>query len=754
MEPTPRTAQRWNDDLELVFGLARRTVRKWRPALITFLLVAVAAGAFIKFWPRQYRSEAVVLYREGMQWTSSEAPNPRRVGQRLRDSLLARALLTKVIEEMNLYPRLVKAGRMMEAVEEMRLAVQFRIDQSDVYVLSYLGDSPKQAQQVTARLTELLIGENARLRSEQAQVAGSFLEAEKKRNEAELAAKEGALLRFLARHPEFATEQSPLGGSLRARARRESAPGGDRESDALAALRREEDRLRRQLSNPGQARAPQDPTLVTAKEEAEAKLRTAQRELSEKRSSFTEQHPDVRAAEAAVRSAQEGYRRALESMEAAEPRVLNERLNQVQQEIAAFRRTQAQGRPALPDPSTSTEAAQRIVANEAEWARLSREAAEARERFQQLETRQFVASMTASMAASGQSSQIIVIDPAFLPAQPVGRSRTTQAIIGLALALVLGVGVAFLLALSDDVVREAADVERLQLGAVLLDLRRRDLPTGAVPGDAGARPGLGEAAGALTPGRKGGGAAGKGGTAAGKSTALVLSGDAELAGPGGSPAAFVRVHRFPNLKGDDPRLVMLNAPESAAAAAFRVLRHRLRERGDPRTILVTSAARSEGKSFCAANLALALGEGDRARVLLLEANFRSPFLAQLFGFTPPACAGEQLEAHRQQPGQQWEAVETVVPSLHTLAISPGSTARPLLDRALDLCVAAFRLAGYDYIVIDGPDVLGSADVNLMQETIDGMLIVVRGRSSRGRDIRAAIGQIGSKNLAGFTLLGS
>lgn len=753
MDPTPKTAPNWNDDLQLVFGLARRTLRKWRPALATFLLVAVATGAFIRFWPKQYRSEAVVLYREGMQWTSSEAPNPRRVGQRLRDSLLARALLTRVIEEMKLYPRLVGAGRMVEAVEEMRLAIGFRIDQSDVYVLSYLGDTPQQAQQVTARLTELLIGENARLRSEQAQVAGSFLEAEKKRNEAELAAKEGALLRFLARHPEFATEQSPLGGSLRARARRESAPGADRESDALAALRREEERLRRQLTNPGQNRPPQDPTLVTAKDEAEAKLRVAQRELAEKRSSFTEQHPDVRAAEAAVRTAQDAYRRALEAMEAAEPRVLNERLNQVQQEIAAFRRTQVQGRPALPDPTTSTEAAQRIVANEAEWARLSREAAEARERFQQLETRQFVASMTASMAASGQSSQIIVIDPAFLPAQPIGRSRTTQALIGLALALLFGVGVAFLLALSDDVVHEAADLERLRLGAVLLDLRRGHLPAGAIAGGAqgASRGGGGDPPAAPAPGGKPG-AAGKG-APTGKPTALARTGPGELSGPGGSPA-FVRVHRLPQLKGDDPRLVMLNAPESPAAAGFRVLRHRLREHGDPRTILVTSASRGEGKSFCAANLALALGEGDRAKVLLLEANFRSPCLAQLFGFTPPVCAGEQLEAHRQQPGQQWEAVEAVVPSLHTLAIAPGSTAKPLLDRALDLCVAAFRLAGYDYIVIDGPDVLGSADVNLMQETIDGMLLSVRARSARGRAIRSAIGQIGSKNLAGFALLGS
>ena len=55
----------------------------------------------------------------------------------------------------------------------------------------------------------------------------------------------------------------------------------------------------------------------------------------------------------------------------------------------------------------------------------------------------------------------------------------------------------------------------------------------------------------------------------------------------------------------DDRLVMHLAPKSARAAAFRMLRYKLVERGHPRTVAVTSAEPRDGKTTCAANLALA-----------------------------------------------------------------------------------------------------------------------------------------------------
>jgi Mrp family chromosome partitioning ATPase len=217
-------------------------------------------------------------------------------------------------------------------------------------------------------------------------------------------------------------------------------------------------------------------------------------------------------------------------------------------------------------------------------------------------------------------------------------------------------------------------------------------------------------------------------------------------------SGLVRVHRTPSTS-TDPRLVMLNPSDSLAPASFRILRHRLAaQHKEARTILVTSPVTGEGKTFCAVNLALALGEGGQARVLLFEANFRSPSLARLLGFDPSVCLGEQLESHRAQPSQPWVVAETTVPWLHTAAVAPASEVRPVLNATMELFIAEFRSAGYDYIVIDGPAVLGTADVNLLEESIDGIVMTAWAGHSRAGAITRAIEQIGKSKLLGFALL--
>ncbi|HYJ07600.1 MAG TPA: P-loop NTPase, partial [Polyangiaceae bacterium] len=84
----------------------------------------------------------------------------------------------------------------------------------------------------------------------------------------------------------------------------------------------------------------------------------------------------------------------------------------------------------------------------------------------------------------------------------------------------------------------------------------------------------------------------------------------------------------------DRRLILLNEPGSARARSFRLLQHRLAAEHDPRIIAVTSALPGEGKTTCAANLALVLAETSFARVLLLDANLKRPSIADVFGYEP------------------------------------------------------------------------------------------------------------------------
>ncbi len=237
---------------------------------------------------------------------------------------------------------------------------------------------------------------------------------------------------------------------------------------------------------------------------------------------------------------------------------------------------------------------------------------------------------------------------------------------------------------------------------------------------------------------------------------LAAEGSVEVRVGGGAPDAprtqvWVATHKPP--EDPDERLILICDPDSARAASFRVLRHRLQERGDPRVIAVTSAGRKEGKTTCAVNLALALGECGRARVLLVEANLRAPALAPLFGFLPPECFTAQMTRHKEKPLDAWSVVEVFSPYLHVLAVKPDAAGKPLLDGpAFSIAMEMLTQAGYDYVIVDTPPVLGAADVNLIEDSCDGVLFTAWARNTSSRSLRAAIEQLAPAKLLGVTLL--
>jgi Mrp family chromosome partitioning ATPase len=196
----------------------------------------------------------------------------------------------------------------------------------------------------------------------------------------------------------------------------------------------------------------------------------------------------------------------------------------------------------------------------------------------------------------------------------------------------------------------------------------------------------------------------------------------------------------------------------ALGGALRVLRHRLEvQRGQGLwTFGVTSARPGEGKSTTAAQLAAVLAEAQRARVLLVEGCFERPSLARLFGVDVPAGLGFSAQVARRMGGGEasarpW-AVLALSPSLHALlegaadASYPGALYAPLFRVAVEQLGRA-----YDWVVVDAPSVLGSGDANVVEEAVDGMLLVARSGRSRAGDLRAAVKQLGLRKAVGVVL---
>jgi Mrp family chromosome partitioning ATPase len=215
----------------------------------------------------------------------------------------------------------------------------------------------------------------------------------------------------------------------------------------------------------------------------------------------------------------------------------------------------------------------------------------------------------------------------------------------------------------------------------------------------------------------------------------------------------VMQHQLPRHARSDRRLAVALAPDSERAAAFRVLRHHLLELGRPQVIVVSSPQRGDGKTTTAINLACALSECGRAKVLLVEAHLRRPQLSGVFEFLPPRCFADQLIIHRKDPLAAWTFVDIPELHLHVGAIDPKFERGQLLDGpAFSIAMERLRLAGYEHIVIDAPPVLGSADVNLMADAADTVLLALRARRTTARDLRASIDQIGERKIGGTVLV--
>jgi Mrp family chromosome partitioning ATPase len=224
--------------------------------------------------------------------------------------------------------------------------------------------------------------------------------------------------------------------------------------------------------------------------------------------------------------------------------------------------------------------------------------------------------------------------------------------------------------------------------------------------------------------------------------------------PTSGPAVEIELtqHTLPN-DSIDGRLVLLGSADSPRAAAFRVLRHHLLEQRRPQVVVVTSPRDGDGKTTTAINLALALAECGRAKVLLLDANLRRPQVASVLRVVPPWCFAEQLAAHRHQPMLPWSLIEIPQLWLHVAAVNLQAKHANLVDApAFAIALERLRTAKYDHIVIDGPSVLGGADVNLIQDAADGVVMTLRAGRSNARDLRAAIDQITPAKIFGSVLL--
>jgi capsular exopolysaccharide synthesis family protein len=179
-------------------------------------------------------------------------------------------------------------------------------------------------------------------------------------------------------------------------------------------------------------------------------------------------------------------------------------------------------------------------------------------------------------------------------------------------------------------------------------------------------------------------------------------------------------------------------PHGAVAEEFRTLRTSLSLLAPPmerRSFLFTSAVPGEGKSFCAANYAMALAQ-QGLRTLLIDADMRLPTLHRLFfdGAPHPGAADVLLDTVTLEKAAR-QAHEK-----HLFVLTAGH--RP--ERPAEL-LAGPRFAEllkeaaglYDRVVIDSAPVHAVSDTLLLAPTVQAVVLVIQAARTPRRAIARA-----------------
>jgi polysaccharide chain length determinant protein (PEP-CTERM system associated) len=414
----------------------------WRRRKLVGLvaLLAFAVGVAIVFaLPKSYKASSVVR-------VSSPRPTedlvPRTVGdtveQRLltvRQELMGRPVLQKVIAELNLYPEEIKKKGIDGAVEEMRHDLEVKVEGDSAFELNYLHSDPQTAAKVANRLPQVFAEQTLKHRQVQAQLATQLFSGEADLLKDSLATAERKIAQFKVDHTGELPEQLEV--NMRALERLGSEMRNRSDELRVADARRSDMVFARHSVDSEAGRL-------------EAAASTLARELVAAQTTLTPDHPDLQRMKKELGSLQR-------QRQEAEGRLVAER----QERIRASNRV-AQIERAIDGLQREAQSYQGRLERTPRWAEelsvLQRDYDITKEKYRSVISRKVEAELAQQLEASSASTIFNVLSPAGVPTTPARPDRTTGLIIALLAALGLGALAGAFVEMRDDSIRDAHQI--------------------------------------------------------------------------------------------------------------------------------------------------------------------------------------------------------------------------------------------------------------------------------------------------------
>lgn len=204
-------------------------------------------------------------------------------------------------------------------------------------------------------------------------------------------------------------------------------------------------------------------------------------------------------------------------------------------------------------------------------------------------------------------------------------------------------------------------------------------------------------------------------------------------------------------------LLVVKHPDFSATEYFRFLRSKIIHPAHgkpPRTIMVTSALRGDGKTFVAANLAACIALGMNEHVLLLDCDLRAPSLCKFFGID------EKREGLSSYLTDRSDIAGLLCKTdVSKLTLLPGgksinNPAELLSSEKMQHLISEVRNRYPDrFVILDTSPLELTSETSVLINQVDGALMVVQYGKTPRKLAKSAIEQIGKKKLLGIVFNG-
>ena len=462
---------------ELGWTDAKRTLRRhWWVIPATTLLIGGVALTAAYLLPKRFTSQTMVLVEQPtvdptiVQPVVAEDLNRRLAA--MKEQILSRTRLQPIIEKFGLYAQDRHRVHIEDLVDRLRTAVEIKpleptpgtqSRQLPGFYVNVTFDNPQTAQQICTEITSMFLEQDARERMGQASETTSFLSqqlVEAKKNLADQEAKSAQFKRqYLGSLPE---EQERNLNFL-------TTMNSQLEANMQALSRAQQDKaFNESLLSQQEANWKATQSGQKNPETAEEQLSVLEDQLTNLQARYTDEHPDViklksqidelkkRMAETPKKKIPENDPTQTTAAEPPQIQQLRAKLRQDQININDLTRRQGQIQDEIRQLQARVQASPVV---EQQLKELTRNYQTAQDFYNELLKKRQSAGVAGDLVKQQQSEQFRVYDPPSLPDKPSFPKKTYFAGGGLGGGFALGLGILYLIAITDKSMYNEHDVE-------------------------------------------------------------------------------------------------------------------------------------------------------------------------------------------------------------------------------------------------------------------------------------------------------